>query len=165
MGGNQINQINQMLFFSMELDSTPKLNMGRLFLLNAGGFIGRWVATSGLGNYQGIGGWSRQGGGCIPPNYKLKSVPFYKCSTKPRWQNLNGLQTNTYEIEPITVTTSDGINRGELLIHKSRFASPMSGSLGCIVLPEEEFRDFEKTYAKHCGHLTQIPLLVGYTYD
>jgi hypothetical protein len=157
---------NPLLFFCMQLDNTPALNMGRLFLIDQDtGFLGRWVASSGLGDWQSIGEWNRQAKGCIPPNYKLKGVPLYKVSTRARWQNMSGLQSNTYEISPITVTTSEGVSRGEFLIHKSRFAHPMSGSLGCIVLPEGEFADFEKTYAKHCAQLEQVLLLVGYTYD
>lgn len=154
-----------LLFFSMQLDNSPSLNMGRLFLIDRStGIIGRWIATSGLGDYQGVGGWCHQGGGCIPPNYKLQNVPFYKVRTEPIWQSLNGINTNTYEINPVTVSTDDGVDRGELLIHRSRFAEPMSGSLGCVVMPESEFEDFEKTYSG-CSHLDQVPLLVGYTYE
>lgn len=157
---------NPLLMFCMELDNTPALNHGRLFLLDLDtGFIGRWVATSGLGQWQDQGHWSKQRGGVIPPNYKLKSVPFYKAATKPVRQNLSGLETNTYLIEPIAVQTIDGVQRSELLIHKSRYALPLSGSLGCIVLPEGEFSDFEKTYQRECGHLDRVKLLVGYTFD
>ncbi|WP_225896519.1 hypothetical protein [Amazonocrinis nigriterrae] len=51
------------LFFAMQLDSTPQLNRGRLFLIDDDkGIIGRWIATSGLGAYQEKGDWSKQGG-------------------------------------------------------------------------------------------------------
>jgi hypothetical protein len=44
------------LVFSMQLDNTPELNRGRLVLWDwEKGQIGRWVATSGLGQYQKIG--------------------------------------------------------------------------------------------------------------
>ena len=157
-----------LLFFTMELDETPKLNMGRLFLIDTSdrGIVGRWVASSGLGDYQGTTGWAKQGGGVIPPTYKLaKPVSFYSVATRPVWQDLNGIQTNTYKISPEVVTTTEGVQRSELLIHRSRFAHPMSGSLGCIVLPDTEFSNFEKVYKNECGHLEQIPLLVGYTFD
>lgn len=151
----------------MQLDNTPNLNHGRLFLIDTEkrGIVGRWVATSGLGNDQNIGGWATQGGGVIPPNYKLRDVPIYKVSTQAIFQNMNGLETNTYLISPLTVTTTEGVSRSELLIHKSRYAEPMSGSLGCIVLPEYEFKDFENTYKAECGHLHEVQLLVGYTFD
>lgn len=159
---------NPLLMFTMQLDNTPALNMGRLFLIDSKnrGIVGRWVASSGLGNFQSEGGWSKQGGGVIPPTYKLSgNVTFYSVATKPVWQDLNGIETNTYKISPEMVTTSDGTQRSELLIHKSRFAAPMSGSLGCIVLPESEFADFEKIYQAECGTLGQVRLLVGYTFD
>ncbi len=156
-----------LLFFSMQLDSTPNLNHGRLFLIDPDkqGIVGRWIATSGVGQWQGIGDWSKQGGGVIPPNYHLQGVPIYQVSTKARWQSLGGIDTNTYEIHPITVKTKQGVNRSELLIHESRYALPMSGSLGCIVLPEPEFKDFEQAYKKECSHVERVSLLVGYTYD
>jgi hypothetical protein len=159
---------NPLLHFVMQLDNTPALNMGRLFLIDPDqrGMVGRWVATSGLGNYQGVGGWSRQGGGCIPPTYQLSgNLSFYSVSTVSIWQDMNGLQSNTYKISPELVTTREGTQRSELLIHHSRFSHPMSGSLGCIVLPEDEFSDFEKCFKSECGHLSQVKLLVGYTYD
>ena len=158
---------NPLLFFCMELDNTPQLNIGRLFLmdLDQGGIVGRWMATSGLGDYQGEGDWSKQGGGVIPPNYRLKGTNFYRVATGPRWQNLNGIQGNTYEIRPVSVTTTDGVQRSELLIHRSRYSAPQSGSLGCIVLKDSEFSDFEKVFKASCSQLEEVRLLVGYTFD
>jgi hypothetical protein len=158
---------NPLLFFSMQLDDTPNLNHGRLFLMDPErkGIVGRWIATSGVGQDQGIGEWSKQRGGVIPPNYHLQGVPIYQVSTNPIWQSLDGINTNTYLIEPVTVTTTDGVKRSELLIHKSRHSNPVSASLGCIVLPQAEFTSFEAAYKEECSHLTQVPLLVGYTYD
>lgn len=158
---------NPLLFFSMQLDDTPQLNIGRLFLidLDKGGYIGRWMATSGLGNHQDQGDWSKQGGGVIPPNYKLQGCNFYRVATKPRWQDLNGIRTNTYEVRPVAVTTTDGVVRSELLIHRSRFSAPQSGSLGCIVLKDTEFEDFEKVFKASCSQLEEVRLLVGYTFD
>lgn len=151
----------------MQLDNTPNLNHGRLFLIEPDerGIVGRWIATSGLGDFQDVGEWSKQAKGCIPPNYKLKGVPLYSVSTKSKFQNLNGLETNTYEISPVNVTTVEGVPRSQFLIHKSRHALPISGSLGCIVLPEYEFKTFEPTFKVECSHLKQVNLLVGYTYD
>ncbi len=61
----------KILVFSMELDSTPRLNRGRLALIDTdGGVVGRWVSTSGLGAFQDVGDWSKQGGGVIPATYQ-----------------------------------------------------------------------------------------------
>lgn len=158
---------NPLLFFSMQLDSTPQLNIGRLFLmdLDKGGITNWWMATSGIGDWQDRGDWSHQGGGVIPPTYKLKGCNFYRVSTKPVWQSLGGIDTNTYAISPVAVVTQDGVERSELLIHRSRYSSPQSGSLGCIVLKDSEFKDFEKVFATTCGQLESVRLLVGYTFD
>lgn len=155
-----------MLFFCMELDDTPKLNIGRLFLIDRQIPIisNWWQATSGLGDMQGIGEFNKQRGGSIPPNYKLERNVPYQMKTKPRWQDLNGIKGNTFDLLPLAITTKEGVKRSELLVHKSRYATPISGSLGCIVLPEKEFSDFEKTIEMKCGHLDYIPLLVGYTF-
>ncbi len=32
--------------------------------------MGRWVSTSGLGAFQDVGDWSKQGGGVIPATYQ-----------------------------------------------------------------------------------------------
>jgi hypothetical protein len=71
---------NPLLFFAMQLDDTSELNKGRLFLIDQDlGIVGRWVATSGLGAYQGVGDYSKQGGGCLPPTYNLSEpIAFYK---------------------------------------------------------------------------------------
>lgn len=157
---------NPMLFFSMALDETPQLNIGRLFLIDyeKEGIVGRWMASSGLGDYQNSVGYEKQSGGCIPPPYQTTNVKFYWVHTKPVWQSLNGIDTNTYYIDPEVVRLKNGGTRSELLIHRSRFSSPQSGSLGCIVLPEQEFSDFETTFAVECGHVDRVRMLVGYVF-
>jgi hypothetical protein len=153
-----------LLFFSMQLDETPALNRGRLFLIDEEkGIIGRWVATSGLGQFQEAGDWSKQGGGVIPATYQLsKDLPFYTVATKPTdLRNVKGVEGNGYVISPYQVTTKEGVSRSDLLIHKDANAP---GSLGCIVLPPEEFTSFEKVYQTSCHKLDSVNLLVGYCY-
>ncbi len=155
-----------LLFFSMALDNTPQLNIGRLFLIDyeSEGIIGRWMCTSGLGDHQHQEGYETQGGGCIPPNYQTTNVKLYWVHTRPVWQDLNGLKTNTYAIDPNEVRLRDGRKRSELLIHRSRFSAPQSGSLGCIVLPDTEFQDFERDFAEECGYLERVRMVVGYVF-
>ena len=73
------------LIFSMPLDNTPALNNGRLVLYDWElGHVGRWVATSGLGAWQKIGGWSKQGGGVIPATYQCNpTFANYWVETSP----------------------------------------------------------------------------------
>jgi hypothetical protein len=152
------------LFFAMQLDETPQLNRGRLFLCDyESGIIQRWVATSGLGQYQGVKGWSKQGGGVIPPTYELSNaIAFYQVATKPvDLRHVKGVEGNGYPITPFEVTTKQGVNRSDLLIHRD---ANVPGSMGCVVLEGSEFQDFEKTYKANCSHLEKVKLLVGYTY-
>lgn len=152
------------LFFAMQLDNSPQLNRGRIFLIDDDrGIVGRWVATSGVGSFQDMGDWSKQGGGVIPPLYEVKDAPsFYKVSTKPvDLRHVKGVEANGYAISPFEVVTKQGVKRSDLLIHKDANAP---GSLGCIVLPLQEFEDFEKVFTREAKGLTDVNLSVGYTY-
>lgn len=155
------------LFFAMQLDSTPQLNRGRIFLIDdSRGIIGRWIATSGVGSFQAAGDWSKQGGGVIPPLYEVESPPaFYKVATEPTdLRHKKGIEGNGYAISPfeiITKTKGGAVKRSDLLIHKDANAP---GSLGCIVLPPSEFEDFEKVFTREAKGLTEVKLSVGYTY-
>ncbi|MCC5644796.1 hypothetical protein LC607_17990 [Nostoc sp. CHAB 5824] len=152
------------LFFTMQLDETPELNRGRLFLCDyEQGIIGRWIATSGLGNHQGVKDWSKQGGGVIPPTYELsKPLAFYTVATKPvDLRHVKGVEGNGYPITPFAVETKLGVTRSDLLIHKD---ANQPGSLGCIVLSSSEFADFERVFSAECSNSVSVKLLVGYTY-
>jgi hypothetical protein len=152
------------LIFSMPLDNTPALNQGRLVLYDwEQGHIGRWVATSGLGMYQKIGGWSKQGGGVIPAAYQcnptfanhwMQVSPLDLSSTK-------GVEGNAYPITPFEVRTKEGVTRSDLLIHRD---ANVPGSLGCIVLPDDEFADFEKTVARELVGFEKIKLWIQYDF-
>lgn len=164
---------NPLLIFAMALDETPQVNVGRLFLVDTDKGLSdqhKWQCTSGVSTWQGNKDWNKVGGGTIPPTYKLSPNPgFYKVSTKPIYQGLNGIDTNTYEIRPISVKTSDGTSRGEFLIHAARFDElSRIASLGCIVMPDWEFRGkpecFEETFKRECSHLSEVKLLVLYTF-
>lgn len=164
---------NPLLIFTMGLDDTPEVNVGRLFLVDQDEGTRdkwKWQCTSGVGAWQGNKDWNHVGGGVIPPTYKLNpNIGFYQVSTKARFQNLSGIETNTYLITPESVHTTDGVNRSELLIHRARYDElSRIASLGCIVLPASEFSGnaecFEETFARECqGHET-VRLLVLYTF-
>lgn len=152
------------LFFTMQLDETPALNRGRLFLCDyERGIVGRWQATSGLGAYQNIGDWSKQGGGVIPATYNLSDpIAFYSVQVEPvDLSGIKGIEGNGYPITPFTVQTKDGVERGDLLIHSDANAP---GTLGCIGIWRSDWADFEKVYKANCGGLQRVKLMVGYTY-
>lgn len=152
-----------LLFFTMPLDETSQLNKGRLFLVDeTKGILGRWVATSSTGDKQGVKDWNVRGG-VIPATYELNpSLPFYSVAVNPvDLKHVKGVEGNGYPISPFEVKTVDGETRSDLLIHKD---ANVPGSMGCIVLPESEFVDFEKVFQKHCEGQNTVKLLVGYTY-
>lgn len=150
--------------FSMPLDNTPALNRGRLVLWDGEeGHIGRWVATSGLGAWQKIGGWSKQGGGVIPAPYQCNpTFPHYWVQVEPiDLSNNPGVDGDAYPITPFAVKTKEGVERSDLLIHKD---ARTPGSLGCIVMTEEEFEDFCKTIARELVGHERVKLFVQYDY-
>jgi hypothetical protein len=152
------------LIFSMQLDNTPQLNQGRLVLYDwEKGHIGRWVATSGLGMYQKIGGWSKQGGGVCPASYQcnptfanhwVQVAPLDLSGTK-------GVEGNAYPITPFEVRTKEGVERSDLLIHRD---ANVPGSMGCIVLPDDEFSDFEKALFRELVGHDRIKLWIQYDF-
>ncbi|WP_225896520.1 hypothetical protein [Amazonocrinis nigriterrae] len=88
--------------------------------------------------------------------------PFYKVATSPTdLRHLKGVEGNGYAISPFEVITLDGVKRSDLLVHQDANAP---GSLGCIVLPPDEFSDFEKIFTSQTKGLTDVRLNVGYTY-
>ena len=148
----------------MPLDNTPDLNRGRLVLYDWDtGHIGRWVATTGLGQYQKIGGWSKQGGGVIPAPYQCNpTFANYWVAVNPvDLSSVKGVEGNAYPITPFQVRTKEGINRSDLLIHRD---ANVPGSMGCIVLPDVEFTDFEQTVARELIGHEQIKLWVQYDF-
>ncbi|BAZ11867.1 hypothetical protein NIES4071_36930 [Calothrix sp. NIES-4071] len=152
-----------LLFFTMPLDETSPLNKGRLFLVDeTKGIVGRWVATSSTADKQGINDWNVRGG-VIPATYQLNPpLPFYSVAVNPvDLKHVKGVEGNGYPITPFEVKTVDGGTRSDLLIHKD---ANVPGSMGCIVLPESEFVDFEKVFQENCEGQSAVKLLVGYTY-
>jgi hypothetical protein len=157
-----------MLMFAMGLDDTGELNRGRLVLIERKrGLIGRWVATSGLGAYQGVGDWNHVGGGVIPATYQMaKPVPWYKVAVKPTdLTQVKGVEGNAYAITPFEIETKEGTERSDVMIHRD---ANVPGSMGCIVLMGNDFADFERVYNRECGlladHIDTVDLGVIYCY-
>lgn len=152
------------LVFSMPLDNTPELNRGRLVLWDwEKGQVGRWVATCGLGQYQKIGGWSKQGGGVIPAPYQCNpSFANYWVQVAPiDLSHVRGVEGDGYPITPFAVRTKDGVERSDLLIHRD---ANVPGSMGCIVMSDEEFEDFCKAFARELIGFEKIKLFVQYDF-
>lgn len=152
------------LVFSMQLDNTPALNQGRLVLYDWNkGQIGRWVATSGLGMYQRIGGWSKQRGGVCPAAYHCNpTFANHWVQVAPLdLSHVKGVEGEAYPITPFEVTTKEGVKRSDMLIHRDANAP---GSLGCIVLPDDEFADFQEVFNFECVGHEKIKLWLQYDF-
>jgi hypothetical protein len=156
------------LLFAMELDNDRALNRGRLILFDrTRGAVGRWVATSGLGSFQNVGDWNHPGGGVIPATYQLdKPFPWYKVAIDPVDRAyVKGIEGMAYPITPFEVSTNKDIERSDLMIHKD---ANVPGSMGCIVLPTDEYPDFERVFKAETSKLpkglTTVDLGVIYTY-
>jgi hypothetical protein len=152
------------LIFSMQLDNTPELNRGRLVLYDYDrGVLGRWIATSGLGQYQKIGGWSKQGGGVCPATYQCNpTFANYWVQVAPvDLSNVKGVEGDAYPITPFSVTTKEGVERSDLLIHRD---ANVPGSMGCIVLPGDEFADFCKVFNHECEGIEKVKMWIQYDF-
>ena len=157
------------LIFAMALDSDLVLNRGRLILFDrTRGPIGRWVATSGLPQFQDVGDWNHPGGGEMPPTYQLKSpIPWYKVAIVPTdLRNTKGVEGNGYAITPFEVETKEGVERSDIMIHRD---ANVPGTLACIGLQGmPEWNDFERVWkletAKLPADVKTVDLSVIYTY-
>jgi hypothetical protein len=158
-------KINQpFLMFSMPLDNTPELNRGRLVLYDwEQGHLGRWVATTGLGQFQKIGGWSKQGGGVCPAPYQCnpKFANYWVAVEPVNLSHVKGVEGSGYPITPFAVRTKEGIERSDLLIHRD---ANVPGSMGCIVLADDEYSDFEKQFSEFCKGHQKVKLWVQYDF-
>ncbi|MGB5631905.1 MAG: hypothetical protein WBM44_10650 [Waterburya sp.] len=69
---------------------------------------------------------------------------------------------NFYRILPYVVTTSKGTERGDFGLHLDANAP---GSLGCPVMNEHNWSDFEKTISevKAASNVSRIPLFPLYS--
>lgn len=157
--------MTKILVFSMYLDSTPELNRGRIALIDTdnGGVIGRWVATSGVGTYQDVGDWSKQRGGCLPATYQCNpTFDNYWVHTEPVDRtNVKGIESWAFPITPFSVRTREGVQRSDLMIHLD---ANVPGSLGCIVMSQEEYTDFYRVFQSECVHMEKVKLFVIYSY-
>ena len=149
------------LIFSMQFDRDPGLDSGRLSLNSIeAGTKDVWIATSSTANKQGSEDFNERGG-LIPPQYRC-GIKYYTVATSPiPMASVKGVEGNFYKIDPHQVTTDKGTVRGDFGIHRD---ANVPGSLGCIVLNGDRFRDFEVAMRslKDKG-LVSIPLFVQYS--
>jgi hypothetical protein len=113
--------------------------------------------------YQRIGGWSKQGGGVCPAPYQCNpSFANYWMQVAPLdLSHVKGVEGNGYPLTPFEVRTKEGVKRSDLLIHRD---ANVPGSMGCIVLPDDEFEDFERVMAREAIGHEKIKLFIQYDF-
>lgn len=147
------------LKFSMELEATAELIIGKLSLIYPNGDNIIFTATSGARGWQSEEHLWVKGRGAIPPDFAY-SVPTqgYNLSNP-------GIQGQFYHITPDPIVNSKGQMRGEFGIHLDANFNTSPGSAGCIVLitPYGWKRFQERMLAlKVENSIDSIPLEVKY---
>jgi hypothetical protein len=145
---------NYRLEFSMKLEESSKLLVGKLELWNGGVLENTLSATSSYPGKQYPYSW-REKGGVIPPDepYQMETTPIYM-------PEIRGVEGNFYRITPFETQTIGDL-RGDFGGHNDKNAP---GSLGCIVFPTalgwKRFQEFMKKVA--ALGVRSIPLKVSY---
>lgn len=147
------------LLFTQHFDRDKGLDYGRLSLnsLSEGTKV-IWVATSSVSSKQYSESFHVRGG-LIPPQYRCPKLPKYDVLTNPiPLPHVKGVEGNFYKIEPHFVVTDRGTTRSDFGIHLD---ANVPGSLGCIVLSESRFYDFESRIGEL--DVDSVPLFVQYS--
>lgn len=142
-----------------------KFHMGTLLCTSSFGNM-RFMATSGLKHYQGIGSCGVKGKGGIPP-CELVGLQKYTVTTTPiPMPHVRGVEGNFYQILPFQVTVvqyGKKSYRSDLGIHADK---NVLGSSGCIVIPPgEHWKEFEELMGKiRKGGIKTLDLFVSKNY-
>ena len=150
------------LLFTQHFDRDKGLDYGRLSLNTLSeGTKCIWRATSSIASKQYPESFHVRGG-LIPPQYRCPKLPNYTVKTQPiPLPHVKGVEGNFYKIDPHFVTTDKGTIRGDFGIHLDGNAP---GSLGCIVMSQDRFDDFESKMGVLKGKgLDSLPLFVQYS--
>ncbi len=153
---------NYFLLFTQHFDRDRGLDYGRLSLNSlTEGTKCIWRATSSIASKQYPESFQERGG-LIPPQYRCPKLPNYTVKTQPiALPHIKGVEGNFYKIDPYFVTTDKGTIRGDFGIHLD---GNVPGSLGCIVMSQDRFNDFESKMGVLKGEgLDCLPLFVQYS--
>lgn len=146
------------LVLSGHYDRDPGLDQYLLALIQLGrGQINEWRVTSSHAAGQQRGD-QHTWGGLIPPVHHVPDISQYEVDLDPIYMpDHKGVRGNFYRILPFEVTTSKGAKRGDFGVHLDANAP---GSLGCVVMNQHNWKDFEETIAlvKAASNVSRIPL-------
>lgn len=151
------------LVLSGHYDRDPGLDQYLLALVDSKkGHLNQWIATSSHANGQKVSS-QYQRGGLLPPIHHCRNLTKYEVDTKPLdLTHQAGVRGNFYKILPFEVTTVSGTKRSDFGIH---FDANVPGSLGCIVMNQHNWKDFEATITnlRLVEKVERIPLFVYYS--
>lgn len=150
------------LLFNLHYDRDRGLDQGRLRLCSLSkGHMGIWIATSSLHTKQYKESF-HQWGGILPPEYRVSGLPNWRVRTNPiPMPHTKGVMGNFYQILPFEVTTDRGGKRSDFGIHLD---ANTPGSLGCIVMSDWRFKQFETEMSQLVkAGIREVPLFVTLT--
>lgn len=149
------------LVYSGHWDRDKGLDWGRLTLnCTQKGNLSIWIATSSAGSRQTYD-WQFKRNGALPANNNTITKRYHILTTPEDSRHVKGVEGSFYRIYPNIIKTTRGTVRSACGIHKD---ANLPGSLGCVVMSADRFRDFETQIAllKKEG-IKQIPLQVQYS--
>ncbi len=126
------------------------------------GQINEWSVTSSHVNGQQRGDQHTRGG-LIPPVHHVRRLDKWEVMLIPEdSRHVKGVEGNFYRIMPYEVTTKSGGKRSALGIHRD---ANLPGSMGCIVMDQRNFDDFEETMAwvRETIYVDRLPLFPFYS--
>ncbi|MEM8779996.1 MAG: hypothetical protein AAGF26_14215 [Cyanobacteria bacterium P01_G01_bin.49] len=150
------------LVFTSHFDRDRGLDQGRLILEHIDrGHQNIWKATSSHRRGQGKESFHNWGG-MLPPAYRCPLVTQLRVNTTPiNLAHVRGVDGNFYKISPYEMKTDKGGKRSDFGIHLDKNAD---GSLGCIVMSQKNFSDFQNTLTRlRSEGVSELPLVVGYS--
>jgi hypothetical protein len=152
---------NPYLFFHIDLRPSSKIIDGRMQLMDGAKIIERYIATSGLPQWQQRGDHTQKARGPIPRPDKV-GIQYYEVSTTSEYvPDVPGISGEFFPIFPTEVELADGRKRSHFGIHVD---ANTPGSAGCpVIVNPEAFDAFcERMKALGDQGFATIPLQIDY---
>lgn len=150
------------LNFTLHFNRDRGLDQGRLSLNHlTEGTLDIWLATSSISTKQGRESFHVTGG-LLPPQYRVPNLKNWEVDLNPIFMpHTRGVEGNFYRLLPHQVRTDRGGVRSDFGIHKD---ANTPGSMGCIVMSSDRFREFEaKMQGLKIAGIDRLPLFVQYS--
>lgn len=149
------------LVYSGHWDRDKGLDYGRLTLNHLlDGNLRIWIATSSNASRQNYKDQFEKYG-ALPANNVTTTRKYHILTIPEDSRHVKGVEGNFYRIYPNIITTVTGTTRSACGIHRD---ANLPGSLGCIVMSDDRFNDFERVISQLKEQkIGKIPLQVQYS--